>query len=410
MHPGVRGVILHHDCGHGTLRETALNTALFSYGFRPHFLGAGVAAALFVPLWIAAVTGVVGLAPRWPGVLWHAHELLFGFVGAAIGGFLLTAVPSWTGQRGFAGAPLVGVATLWLLGRAAAFAPEAVPYVLLAGIDLAFLPAVALLIAPPLFRTRNRNRVLLVVLALLTACNAGFHWAAAHDDFATALRWLHATINLALVLTTVIGGRIVPAFTASGLRERGVELPPSLPWLERVAIGATVLMVPVDFVLPGSAAAGAMAAVAGVAHLVRAARWQPQRTLGVPLVWVLHLGYLWIPVGLLLKATYLLSGAAFAAFWVHALTAGALSTMILAVMSRASLGHTGRPLVAGRPIAIAYGLLAVAVLLRVFGAAVGIEYRAALVAAAAFWAAAFGVFVVVYGPILIGPRADGRAG
>ena len=387
-----------------------MKTALFAYGFRPHFLAAGLAAALLVPAWIAAVTGAIELAPRWPGVLWHAHELLFGFVAAAIGGFLLTAVPSWTGQRGHGGAPLVAVASLWVLGRAAPFAPEAVPYALVAAADLAFLPAIALLVAPPLLRTKNRNRVLLLVLAALTACNAGFHWGAAQGDAALALRWLHATIGLAILLTAVIGGRIVPSFTSSGLRAHGVVLPPALPWLERLALGATLATVPVDFAWPGSRAAGAVALVAGLAHLLRFARWQPHRTGRVPLVWVLHLGYAWIPLGLLLKATFLLTGAGFAAFWVHALTAGALATMILAVMTRASLGHTGRPLVASRPVELAYALLAGAVLLRVFGAALGVEYASALVGAALLWCAAFGIFLAVYAPILLRPRVDGRPG
>lgn len=387
-----------------------MKTHLFAYGFRPNFLAAGIAAALLVPLWAATVSFGVSLDARWPGSLWHGHEMLFGFVAAAIGGFLLTSVPSWTGERGFGGAPLVALAVLWLLGRLAPFAPAFLPYWLVATVDLLYLPAVGALLAPLLLRTRNRNRPLLLVLAALTLCNAGFHWEVAHDDPGGASRWLLATVNVALVLTTVIGGRIVPAFTNTGLKSAGVAVRASLPWLERATLASTVLIVPTDFVAPGTAFAGVLAFVAGTAHLVRASRWSPGRTVRVPLVWVLHLGYAWIPAGLLLKSAAILGGFSFAAFWLHALTAGALATLVLAVMTRASLGHTGRPLRVGGAVVASYALLAAAALVRVLGASAGLDYRAALLTAATLWAAAFGLFLLVYAPILAGPRVDGKPG
>jgi uncharacterized protein involved in response to NO len=383
---------------------------LFAYGFRPNFLAAGLAAAVLVPLWIAGLTGSVELTVRWPGSLWHGHELLFGFVAAAIGGFLLTAVPSWTGQRGFAGRPLVALASLWLLGRLAPFAPADVPDVVVALVDLAYLPAVGALVAPLLFRTRNRNRVLLLVIAALTACNAAFHWSVARGEFASASLALLATVNFAVVLITIIAGRIVPAFTSSGLRASPSPVRPSVPWLERVVVGATVLVAAVDLVAAGTAVAGVVAAIAGIAHAVRAGRWAPLRTGSVPLVWVLHLGYAWIPVGLLLKAAALLGGVPFAAFWLHALTAGALATMIVAVMTRASLGHTGRELRAAPATVASYLLLTAAAIVRVFGPATGADYRAVLALAAMLWTAAFAAYLLVYAPILASPRADGRAG
>jgi uncharacterized protein involved in response to NO len=387
-----------------------LKTSLFAYGFRPLFLAAGLAAALLVPLWIASLTWGLPLSPRWPAALWHGHEMLFGFVGAAIGGFLLTAVPSWTGQRGFGGAPLLAVTALWLAGRLAPFAPHGISVWGVALIDLAYLPVVAAMIAPPLFRTRNRNRVLLLVLGALTFCNATFHCYAARGDAASATQWLALAIDLIVVLTAIIGGRIVPAFTNSGLRATGPGVRPSLPWLEALAIGATVAMLPVDWTWPHSMAAAAVAAVAGIAHLARALRWAPLRTRAVPLLWILHVGYAWIPVGLLLKAVAFASGAGFATFWQHALTVGALATLILAVMTRASLGHTGRELRVGRPMIAAYLLLVAAGLVRVFGAAVGIDYTTVLGAAAPLWLAAFATFVAVYAPILASPRVDGRPG
>lgn len=387
-----------------------LKTSLFAYGFRPLFLVAGLAAAVLVPLWVATLAFGLPLEPRWGGALWHGHEMLFGFVAAAIGGFLLTAVPSWTGQRGFGGAPLIAVTALWLAGRLAPFAPHGVSIWWIALVDLAYLPAIAAMIAPPLFRTKNRNRVLLLVLGALTFVNAAFHCYAARGDAAAATHSLALGVDLVVVLTAIIGGRIVPAFTNGGLRGLGVTVRPALPWLEYLAIGATVAMLPVDWQWPGSTLAAIVALVAGAAHAVRAARWAPLRTGSVPLVWILHVGYAWIPLGLLLKGVALLTGAGFAAFWQHALTAGALATMIFAVMTRASLGHTGRELTVGTPIVVAYVLLAAGALVRVFGASTGLDYALVLAAAATLWSAAFVVFVAVYAPILTGPRADGRAG
>jgi uncharacterized protein involved in response to NO len=388
--------------------DALVKTHLFDYGFRPNFLAAGVAAALLVPAWVASIALGASLPERWVPVLWHAHEMTFGFIAAAIGGFLLTAVPNWTGGRPAGGRALAALAVVWLLGRLAPFAPPGVGPWWIALADLAYLPFVAALIAPALLRARNRNRGMLLVLAALTFANAAFHCHAARGNVADALRWVHAALDLTIVLTAVIGGRIVPAFTNSGLRATGVTLPPSLPWLERATLAATVLIVPADLFRPDSPLAGVVALVAGLLHLVRWWRWQPWRTRGVPLVWVLHLGYGWLPVGLLLKAAAWLGAPGTA--WLHALTVGALSTMILAVMTRASLGHTGRPLAAGRPIVAAYGLLFAAAVVRVFGSATGLDYSVVLAAAAVCWLAAFGTFVAVYAPILAGPRADGRPG
>jgi uncharacterized protein involved in response to NO len=209
----------------------------------------------------------------------------------------------------------------------------------------------------------------------------------------------------------VIGGRIVPAFTASGLKPHGVTLAPSKPLLERLTVGLMILIAAVDIAAPDTAAAGGLALAASAAHLARLSRWQPAKTWREPIVWVLHLGYAWIPLGLALKAVALLDGAAFAAFWLHALTVGALATLILAVMTRAALGHTGRPITASVPITAAYLLLGAAAAIRVFGLAlIGGAYPAVILLAASLWTAAFALFTGVYTPILIGPRADGKPG
>lgn len=385
---------------------------MFAYGFRAFFLAAAASALVLVSWWAAAVGGVLPLPARWPGSLWHGHEMLHGFVVAAIAGFLLTAVPSWTGRRGFGGAPLVVMFAVWLAGRIACAANGWVPPLLVAAIDLAFLPVLAGWIAPPLIRERNRNTPLLAVLGALWAANAMFHLALWRGDAALASTALLATVNLVLLLVTVIGGRITPSFTSTALRMRGVTATVrAARFMTPLAVGAMVAVTIVDLYAGGGRLAGGLALAAALVQFARLAQWQGHRTLGDPLVWILHLGYLWIPVGLLLKGLALLGVTAGAVGWLHALTAGCLATMIFGVMTRVSLGHTGRPLVLPRGVAAAYGLLGAAAILRVIGPTQSyVAYTGTIAASATLWAAAFAVFLVRYGPILWRPRPDGRAG
>lgn len=385
---------------------------LLRYGFRPFFLGAGLAAALLVPWWAASYAFGVHLGTDWPPTLWHGHEMLFGFIVAAIAGFLLTAVPSWTGARGFAGWPLAIVSGLWLLGRIAVATSQLWPLPAVAALDLAFLPALAILVAPPLIRARNRNTPLLAVLAVLWATDAAFYWGLGHRDDGASLRALIVGIDIVLLLITVIGGRIVPAFTASALKQRSIAgTLRAWPWITELAVGSMIAVILSDLFVPDGRIAGVIAALAAVIQAVRLAQWQTQKTLRQPLVWVLHLAYIWLPIGLALKAVALLSDAAPAAFWLHALTIGAAATMILAVMTRASLGHTGRPLVIDPVIALAYWLLTAAAAVRVFGLAIlRVAYPEVILVAAFLWTAAFILFMWIYAPMLLAPRADGKPG
>ncbi len=388
-----------------------MRMSLFNYGFRPFFLAAGVAAVVLIPLWASSVVYGTRLGNPWPATLWHGHEMLFGFVAAAIAGFLLTAVPSWTGTGGFAGGPLKILSLLWLLGRAGALSAGALPLWLVAVVDLSFLPAVALLVAPRLLHKGNRNALLLGVLAALTVCDGVFHWAVCHGDALLANRVLIVAIDIVLVLASVIGGRIVPAFSTSTLKQQGRTPGASRPLVERLTVALMVAIVVCDAVITVSIVAGVLALAASLVHVLRMSRWQSLRTWREPIVWSLHLGYAWIPVGLALKGIALLSGAAIAAFWLHALTVGALSMLILAVMTRAALGHTGRALVVAPPMTAAYLLLLAAALVRVFGLGLlGCGYAAVVLGAAALWTGAFGFFVWVYAPILMAPRADGKPG
>lgn len=386
--------------------------ALFSYGFRPFFLLAGAHGVIMIPWWVFGYShGILsfrGLAPMY----WHAHEMIYGFVMAAVAGFLLTAVPSWTGERGFAGKPLLAAVALWLAGRIAMSTADEWQFWVFALAELAFVPSLIALLAPPILRTRNRNLPLLAVLLVLWAIDVAFLAAIAHGDATLAAGSMRLAIDVVLVLITVIGGRIVPAFTANALRRRGEE--PRVVTRSALEIAVVVLMVAValaDVFAPHGIVSGVVAALAAITHLWRLSGWRSFRTRGEPILWIMHVAYAWMPMGLALKAIAILGGGGWASRWQHALATGVIATMILAVMTRTALGHTGRPLVVSRAIAVAYLLLTFTALLRTFGIALfPAHYLLTLAVAATTWSACFVIFLVVYAPILWRARADGKAG
>jgi uncharacterized protein involved in response to NO len=301
---------------------------------------------------------------------------------------------------------------LWLAGRVAMSTIGSVPFWMTALAELALLPVLLMLLAPPILRARNRNLPILGVITVLWLLDAAFLRAAQTGDILLASGVVRVAVDLVLVLVTVIGGRIVPAFTGNALRRAGSEVAiVSRPWVEVLAIGGVAAIALCDIFIPDSRTAGALAAVTAAAQALRLSGWRSFRVGGEPILWVLHVAYAWLPVGLALKACWLLGGLDFAAKWQHALTYGAFATMILAVMTRASLGHTGRPLVVSRAIAVAYGLLTLGAALRVFGSALAPGlYLWTLVLSGLAWTLAFLIFVVVYGPLLMAPRVDGRQG
>jgi uncharacterized protein involved in response to NO len=385
--------------------------ALLEYGFRPFFLLAGLYAALAVPTWLLLMTGAVELPTSLLAVHWHGHEMVFGFALAGITGFYLTAVPNWTGAAPVRGAPLALLAALWLAGRLAMWASGSLPAPLVAGAELALLPVLAALVLPALVAARQpRNLIFLVIPLALECAILVVHleplgWA--EDTASTGLR---LGIDLALLLITVIGGRLVPAFTANVLRARGeTKLPRNAPLLDALAI-LSMLAVLIADLLDRAAWVGAAALVAAVLNAARLSGWRTARTLDTPLLWVLHLGYGWLVGGLALQAVAALSDLVPANAALHGLTVGAIGTMMLAVMSRAALGHTGRPL-AAHPITVAaYALVSLAALLRIAAAFSPELYLPLLEAAGTFWALAFFLFLSIYAPILIRPRIDGRPG
>ena len=387
---------------------------LFAQGLRPFFLLAGLDALFNIALWLCVYFHpALWPADALPSPYWHGHEMIFGFIAAAIAGFLLTAVPGWTGRSSYAGAPLIALAALWLLGRIAFLPFAGVGKIAAGAVDLAFFPALALTLAPTLIKARKlRNLPFLVLLTALFIANLLFYLGWTDVLPGGELTGLMLAVDVILLLVTIVGGRIIPAFTRSGLKLRGsaVEIGAN-PWVEGAVIAAMLAVLVGDLVAPMSEANGIVAFIAALAQFVRWAQWKGRHTLGEPLIWVLHLGYAWIVVGLALKGCLFLFQAAFAAKWLHAFTIGAFSTMVLAVMTRASLGHTGRALLAPKPMTAAYLLLTLAALVRVFGPAVAPQYYDTTIAlTGAAWLLAFVLFVIVYGPILTRPRADGRPG
>jgi uncharacterized protein involved in response to NO len=281
-----------------------------------------------------------------------------------------------------------------------------------AALELSFLPALGVLLAPPLVRSRNRNAALLAVLAVLWLADGAFLLGFARDDAPLAMGSLRIAIDVMLLVVTVIGGRIVPSFTANALRRSGEDAGVrSQPWLERATIVLMIAVPVVDLFQSDGAIAGWLAALVAVAQGARLSGWRSLRTRGDAILWVLHVGYAWLPVGFALKALWLLAGANWAAHWLHALTMGVFGTMILAVMTRAALGHTGRPLAVGRSVAAAYVILTLGVAVRVFAPVIRPwDYLAVILASGLLWTAAFAIFVIVYAPILALSRADGKPG
>lgn len=377
---------------------------LWRLGFRPFYLLAAAFAVFSVPLWIAHYLGWLS---GWPhiGLGWHMHEMVFGMVIAVVIGFLYTAGRNWTGLWTPRKAHLAALALLWCAGRVAMLTA---PPVLAAAIDLLFLPFAAW----PLYRVlqqsgNKRNLFLAGLLGLLTVANALFHAAVLGWIPLAPVAPIQAAILIVVVIESVIGARVIPMFTSNGAP--GTK-PIVHPKRDAIALalmaGASLAWI---FGLPAPAIA-ALASAAACAMLLRLAGWKPHRTIHVPLLWILHLSYGWIPIGFFLLAlTSLNVVAASAAF--HALTVGSMSGLILGMMTRTALGHTGRPLASGRAELAMYLLIQVGAFARVWAAIdMGAVRNGALIVSAVCWTAAFLLYVVVYGPYLLRPRLDGREG
>lgn len=379
--------------------------ALFSMGFRPFFLLAAIWAAFAVPIWAAAFAGWLPSGNF--GRDWHAHEMLFGYLSGVIAGFLLTAVPNWTGRLPVTGAPLAGLVMLWCAGRIAMLTPSfpGAPFV-----DSAFLFVFAGVVAREIIAGRNvRNLPVLVLLIVLGSANVFSH--ARVFDPEMALQGERIGVAVVAMLVALIGGRIVPSFTRNWMAKRRLKPEPAPPGrFDAVALGVGAAGLAAWAISPTLYAAGLALTLAGALHFVRLARWQGWRTSAEPLVLVLHLGYFWLALGLLLSGLAILAPSLIpAASGLHALTAGAFGVMTLAVMTRASLGHTGQPLTATRRISVIYILVNFGALIRVVGPFLPEHYTALLGLSALLWSSAFAWFAIVYAPLLLRPREPSAA-
>lgn len=375
---------------------------VFRLGFRPFYLLAALFAALSVPLWIARYFGNLGALVR-VDLNWHMHEMVFGFAIAVIIGFLFTAGRNWTGlwtpRRGH----LAALAGLWIAGRLAMLLT---PPVVAAVVDLLFLPLAAYPIFRVLQRTGNKRNMFLVgLLALLTLVNALFHASVTGLLQISPIGPIQAAILIIVMIESVIGGRVIPGFTANAIQ--GVK-PVMNERRDKISIALTALAALAWIAqLPGPLT-GSLAVAAAVAQATRVLGWMPHVTLRKPILWILHLSYAWIPVGLLMLGLtawgMTTSSSAF-----HVLTIGSMAGLIIGMITRTALGHTGRPLNAGNSEVAMYVLIQFGVIARMLAAA-NFMRPEMLVAAAACWSAAFVLYVVVYAPYLLSPRVDGREG
>ncbi|HWA17805.1 MAG TPA: NnrS family protein [Devosia sp.] len=382
--------------------------AILSYGFRPFFLLAGIFALLDMVLWIGALSGNWSVGGSAGPIAWHAHEMLFGYGAAALCGFLLTAVPNWTGRLPVSGRPLLALVIVWLAGRAAMLFPSLLGESVAAAIDVSFLLGLAAIIAREVIAGRNyQNLRVAGVVTALGLLNLAFHAT-------TLLGWdpggiVRATVGMFSLLIGLIGGRIIPSFTRNYLARIGeTRLPSPIDRLDRISLAPVLLAIITWAVAPDTLATTLLAATAALSQAWRLSRWRTVPALAEPLLAMLHIAFVFVPLGWLgvaLSSLGLLSPASA----IHLLTVGAIGGMTLAVMFRAARGHTGRPLKASGLAIASFGCLLLAALLRPAAEVFPEAYHPILTMSAAAWIAAFTLFLAEYAPILLGPSLGSKA-
>ncbi len=381
--------------------------ALFSAGFRPFFLGGAIWAAIAIPLWLLFYRGDVVVPTALSPVVWHAHELIYGYGAAVVAGFLLTAIPNWTGRMPLQGVPLIALFVIWFAGRIAVLTSGMMEPRAVALVDLAFPVAFTFAVAREIIVGRNWHNLAVVLgLTLIGAGNALVH-AEAVGLAQTAELGNRLGIAILLNLIALIGGRIVPSFTGNWLRKTKPEASTPKPsgLVDRVALVFIAAGVAWWAFVPNGVLTPFALMAAGFAVGVRLVRWRGFATFSEPLLFVLHVGYAWLAVGLVLFGANGLYPLVLPSAGLHALTAGAIGTMTLAVMTRASLGHSGRDLHAGFGTTAIYVLVNAAAVLRIIASSVPHVGDETMMAAGAAWALAFILFAMLYGPLLLRPRA-----
>ena len=390
---------------------------LFSYAFRPFFLLAGILAVLGMTQWLLVINGY-----PWPtnanlSTLWHAHEMALGFGGAVVAGFVLTAGANWTGRPPVRGPLLAALVFSWLCGRVALLFSGVLPALLIMLLDLLFPVLFGLIATREIYGARNRrNYGVLAIAWMLSLFTLVFHAAATGvlaEEAATDLQRIVSRlfVYLLAVLITILGGRVIPGFTGTWLRMRGVtKLPGSRAGLESAIVPLTIAAGISQSVMPLNILTAVLCIGAGAAHLLRLSGWRGLAATAEPLLLVLHVAYAWLGVGFLLLGAVALGMALPETAALHALTVGGIGGVILGMITRVALGHTGRPLHAARLIQIAYLLLNISALFRSFGPLDASSIALAYTGSGLLWIAAFGLFVWHYAPILVQPRADQPGG
>lgn len=381
---------------------------LLSYAFRPFFLLNGVAGVIGILLWLAVLSGNgAALSPADP-VLWHAHEMLVGFIMATIAGFVLTAGANWTGRPPVSGMALGSLVLAWLLGRIAMLLAGLIPGTAVAILDMLFPLLLLALFGKEIVAAGNkRNYKIVGFIALLAAINLLFHLGSAGVVDGGERLAMYLFVHAVLLLITVIAGRIIPNFTANWLRARGHEqVPTNNKALDTAATTLTVAVGVFACAAPGNNTTGILAFAAALAHAVRLSGWSGFATNSEPLLLALHAAYAWLPVGYVIMGCAVFGWLFTPTIALHALTMGAIGGMIMAMETRVPLGHTGRKLTAARATVAAYLLLSAAVLIRIIGPVLTDDYLRTVLWSGFAWVAAFAVFLRVYWPILTRPRVD----
>ena len=381
--------------------------AFITHGFRPFFLAAGSWAVIALALWIAMFFGYLRLPTRFDPLAWHVHEMLFGFVMAAMAGFLLTAIPNWTGRPPVRGYPLAGLAVLWLLGRLACLISADLPAWVAVLADLAFPAFLLAVAAREIVSGRNwRNLPITAPLALFIAAELLMHLEALGVPVPAGLGWRLA-LGAPILLISVIGGRIIPGFTRNWLlKVKNPRLPSPPNLVDTAAIGVLAAALMLWAFRPDHRVTGALLIAAAIANAWRLSRWVGFSTWGEKLLFILHLGYAWLVLGVALLGLAIFNIGVPAAAAIHALSAGAIAVMILAVMPRVTLGHTGRALTANRATVAIFVLINAAALARIVASWHSEFVALLLLGAGVCWIAAFGLFEIVYGPMLLTRQSD----
>jgi len=378
--------------------------ALFSLGFRPFFLVAGLSAFLLMAYWLHVFSAGLVVSDQIAPVYWHSHEMIFAYTAAVIAGFLLTAVKNWTGVQTLKGTWLAALFLIWLLPRLMFVLNVDVFW--LAVVDLLFLPLLAIAIACPILKARQWNNLFFVSLILIFAASHLVFYLQFLAGLDAGEEWgVHTALGVVLIIITVMAGRVIGFFIERGINEN-VK---SFRWANQLALWATVAFVALQFVLPKSWLT-MIVVLAMLGHLGRLVGWHHQQLWRVPLLWILYLGYIWLTLGFALTALEL-NGLVAETLAIHMFTVGAIGVITLGMMARVALGHTGRAMQQHKLVTLAFVVINIAVILRVFAPLLWPQLHLLWVQlAGASWILAFLCFSLVYLPILWFSRVDGRPG